>query len=163
MRHLNFVWIFFTGLAQISSAQQALTDSVHRLPIVEILDNRQPASNPGLYQLHFSSSSSGRSAQSLADVLSRNTASFLRQYSPGTLASPSIRGTGAAHTALVWNGLNLQSSMNGQLDLSLIPSLLFDQFSLQMGAGSASWGTGAIGGTIFFESDLPHGCLSARK
>ena len=158
MRHLNFVWIFFTGLAQISSAQQALTDSVHRLPIVEILDNRQPASNPGLYQLHFSSSSSGRSAQSLADVLSRNTASFIRQYSPGTLASPSIRGTGAAHTALVWNGLNLQSSMNGQLDLSLIPSLLFDQFSLQMGAGSASWGTGAIGGTIFLESDLsqPH-------
>lgn len=129
-----------------------MMDSVHKINLFEVSDNRLFTSNPGLHKTSFSNESLSKSAQSLADVLSRNTAVFVRQYSPGMLASPSIRGTGAAHTALVWNGLNLQSCMNGQLDLSLVPASLFNNFTLQTGAGSASWGTGAIGGIIFLQT-----------
>jgi len=134
------------------SAQKTMMDSVHQINQFEVSDNRLFSSNPGLHKTSFSNESVSKSAQSLADVLSRNTAVFVRQYSPGMLASPSIRGTGAAHTALVWDGLNLQSCMNGQLDLSLVPASLFDNFTLQSGAGSASWGTGAIGGIIFLQT-----------
>lgn len=152
MRQLLIIVFFFGCFAENLSAQKTMMDSVHQINPVEVSDNRLFSSNPGLHKTSFSNESVSKSAQSLADVLSRNTSVFVRQYSPGMLASPSIRGTGAAHTALVWNGLNLQSCMNGQLDLSLVPASLFDNFTLQEGAGSTSWGTGAIGGIIFLQA-----------
>ncbi|HOY47843.1 MAG TPA: TonB-dependent receptor [Flavobacteriales bacterium] len=153
MKNRIFTCIFFLLIGLRSIGQTAAKDSVHQLPAFQVQDNRIPSSNPGLQQSVFSTQQAGKNIQSLAELLSRNSASFIRQYSPGTLSSPSIRGTGAAHTALVWNGLNLQSSMNGQMDLSLVPAILFDHFSLQSGAGAASWGTGAIGGTIHLGSE----------
>ncbi len=153
-QQLVFLLILFSQV-HIAFAQKERKDTILLLRVVTIEDIRLPASNPGLDQENFRTQKNGKSAQSLAEILSRNSASFIRQYSPGTLASPSIRGTGAAHTALIWNGLNLQSAMNGQLDLSLIPAQLFDQFTLQKGASAASWGSGAIGGAITLNSDEP--------
>lgn len=155
MKYSILVCFLLLFQGQWSLAQTATSDSVKQLPHLIVQDNRVPEANPGLVQTTFSTQVSGRNVQSLAEIISRNSASFIRQYSPGTLSSPSIRGTGAAHTALVWNGLNLQSSMNGQLDLSLVPAILFDHFSLQSGAGAASWGTGAIGGTMHLASETP--------
>jgi iron complex outermembrane receptor protein len=152
MRQLLIIVFFFGCFVENLSAQKTMMDSVHQINPFEVSDNRLFSSNPGLHKTSFSNESVSKSAQSLADVLSRNTSVFVRKYSPGMLASPSIRGTGAAHTALVWNGLNLQSCMNGQLDLSLVPASLFDNFTLQTGAGSASWGTGAIGGIVFLQT-----------
>jgi vitamin B12 transporter len=133
-------------------AQQIVADSIS-LTAAEIVENRLPDSNPGLNQIQIRPTESSQSAYSLAELIGRSSAAFVKQYSPGSLASPSLRGTGAAHTALIWNGLNLQSSMNGQLDLSLIPGILFDEFRIQEGAGAASWGSGAIGGSIFLNSN----------
>jgi len=135
------------------------TDSVQLLKTVVVEDNRSPLQIPGLsVNTLAGGEKTTQSGFSLADLLSRNSASFIKQYSAGTLASPALRGTGSAHTALVWNGFNLQSGMNGQLDLNLIPAFLFDHFSVQQGANSASWGSGAIGGTIFLEN-APEGKL----
>jgi vitamin B12 transporter len=153
MKNRIITCLLFLLIGLGSNGQPAVKDSIHQLPVFQVQDNRIPSSNPGLQQSVFSTQQAGKNAQSLAELLSRNSASFIRQYSPGTLSSPSIRGTGAAHTALVWNGLNLQSSMNGQMDLSLVPAILFDHFSLQSGASAASWGTGAIGGTIHLGSE----------
>lgn len=94
---------------------------------------------------------------SLADLMQRNSTAFIRQYGPGMLASPGLRGTGSAHTALVWNGFNLQSSMNGQLDLSLIPAMLFSGFSVSEGASNTRWGSGAIGGVIALNQEMATG------
>lgn len=94
---------------------------------------------------------------SLADLMQRNSTAFIRQYGPGMLASPGLRGTGSAHTALVWNGFNLQSSMNGQLDLSLIPAMLFSGFSISEGASNTRWGSGAIGGVIALNQEMETG------
>jgi vitamin B12 transporter len=132
--------------------QIAVADSIV-LKSAVIIDNRHPESNPGLNQLILNPELTNQTAYSLGELMSRSSAAFVKQYSPGTLASPSLRGTGAAHTALIWNGLNLQSSMNGQIDLSLIPSILFDEFRIQEGAGASSWGSGAIGGSVFLQSN----------
>lgn len=94
---------------------------------------------------------------SLADLMQRHSTAFIRQYGPGMLASPGLRGTGSAHTALVWNGFNLQSSMNGQLDLSLIPAMLFSGFTVSEGASNTRWGSGAIGGVIALNQEMPIG------
>lgn len=132
--------------------------SIQVIEVIEIHDLRHPEQNPAL--LHQDISGNDRvssSGNSLADLLSRNSSVFVKQYSPGMLASASFRGTGAAHTALIWNGINLQSSMNGQTDLSLVPAMLFGSFTLQQGASPAAWGSGAIGGTLYLNQSTENG------
>jgi iron complex outermembrane receptor protein len=128
------------------------------IEVIEIHDLRHPEQNPALFHQHLSGNEQiSASGNSLAEVLSRNSSVFVKQYSPGMLASASFRGTGAAHTALIWNGFNLQSSMNGQTDLSLIPAMLFGSFTLQQGASTAAWGSGAIGGTLYLNQSTENG------
>ena len=116
----------------------------------EVCALRDDAPNPALLQLKLrGSDDAALSGLSLADILQRESAVFIKQYGPSMLATPSVRGTGAAHTALIWNGCNLQNGMNGQTDISLVPAFLFGSFTLQQGASSASWGSGAAGGALF--------------
>jgi iron complex outermembrane receptor protein len=91
-------------------------------------------------------------AQSLPDLLERETGVFVKSYGLGSSATTSIRGGSAGHTAVTWNGLPLQSPMLGQLDFSLMPMLFVDEVSLQRGGNTASWGSGAVGGTIGLET-----------
>ncbi|MFN5319285.1 MAG: TonB-dependent receptor, partial [Bacteroidia bacterium] len=119
----------------------------------EVCALRDVSPNPALLQLRMrGSDDAALSGLSLADVLQRESAVFIKQYGPSMLATPSVRGTGAAHTALVWNGCNLQNGMNGQTDISLVPAFLFGSFTLQQGASSASWGSGAAGGALFLNA-----------
>jgi iron complex outermembrane receptor protein len=121
-----------------------------QLAAVEVCALRDEKPNPALLQWKLrGSDDAALSGLSLADVLQRESAVFIKQYGPSMLATPSVRGTGAAHTALVWNGCNLQNGMNGQTDISLVPAFLFGSFTLQQGASSASWGSGAAGGALF--------------
>jgi len=145
-----FLQIIFMLFPIVLLAQKE-RDTLH-LKSFEVIANRAIGNNPGLdVQGIQGGDNATRASYSLGELLSRESSVFIKSYSPGMLASPSIRGTGAAHTAVIWNGLNLQSSMNGQLDLNLIPGALFDQFTLQKGAQSALWGSGSIGGTLFIE------------
>lgn len=129
-----------------------MKDSVHTIRPFEIYGIRNPEHNPGLLSVKINTSEAGNRPFSLAELMGRNSTAFIKQYGQGALASPSLRGTGAAHTALIWNGINLQSNMNGQQDLSLFPALLFDAFRIQEGSSNSAWGSGAIGGTVFLES-----------
>lgn len=86
--------------------------------------------------------------QSLSDLLAMHNGIYLKNYGPGNLASPSLRGTGANHTAVVWNGINLQNNMNGSIDFSLVPLSATDEINIQYGASSTLYGSGAIGGAI---------------
>jgi iron complex outermembrane receptor protein len=137
----------------VSGYVLAQNDSLFRhkqMATFEISALRDEKPNPAL--LHWSlrgSDDVALSGLSLADVLQRESAVFIKQYGPSMLATPSLRGTGAAHTALIWNGCNLQNGMNGQTDISLVPAFLFGSFTLQQGASSASWGSGAAGGALF--------------
>jgi vitamin B12 transporter len=88
----------------------------------------------------------------LSDILSQHTNIFFKTYGISSLSTPSFRGTSANHTAILWNGLNLQSSMNGQYDISLIPAFFLDRVNISYGGNSSLAGSGAIGGSINLES-----------
>lgn len=88
----------------------------------------------------------------LSSVLTEQSLVFVRSQGPGNLATTSIRGAGSQHTAVLWNGLNLNNSMNGLVDLSLIPNGLFDGIAVQYGSSTALWGSGALGGAIHIEN-----------
>ena len=91
-------------------------------------------------------------ANNIAELLTQHSTVFIKSYGLSSLATPTFRGTGASHTAILWNGVNLQSSMNGVFDLSLLPVQFTDEVVVQSGGSSALFGSGAIGGTIHLNS-----------
>ena len=84
----------------------------------------------------------------LSTILSQNSTIFIKSYGNGTLATSSFRGTTAQHTQVEWNGINLNSPMLGQVDLSHIPVSQFDGLEIYYGAAGISHTSGAFGGVI---------------
>lgn len=84
----------------------------------------------------------------LGDILSKESSLFIKSYGRGSLSTTSFRGGSANHTAILWNGFNISSAMNGQIDLSLIPINLASDLIIQYGGTSALWGSGAVSGAI---------------
>lgn len=84
----------------------------------------------------------------LTQVLQAQTPLYFKENGRGMVSSPSFRGTLASHTAVVWNGINVNSQTTGQTDFNLFTSNSFDGMIVKPGGGSIAYGTGAIGGTI---------------
>ncbi|MDK2978649.1 MAG: vitamin transporter [Bacteroidales bacterium] len=91
--------------------------------------------------------------QSLAELLAMHSQIFIKSYSNGGVTSPSTRGSGANHTAILWNGFNLQDPMNGMANLSHIPMSFIDEIAVQQGGSGALYGSGALGGAIHFNTN----------
>ncbi len=87
-------------------------------------------------------------ASSVADLLDARSAVFVKRYGPGGLASLSLRGTGAAQTLVLLDGHRIANPQLGQLDLSLLPTVLLERVEILHGAGSALYGTDGIGGVV---------------
>lgn len=90
--------------------------------------------------------------QNIADLLAYNSAMVFKNYGPGQLTTTSFRGTSASHTAVLWNGLNINSPTLGQTDFSTVPVAGFDQLSVQYGSAASIVGTDAVGGSILLNS-----------
>ena len=87
-------------------------------------------------------------ALSMADVLTFNTAIFIKQYGRATLSTVAFRGTAASHTQVMWNGMRINSPMLGMTDFSMIPSYFIDDASLLHGTSSVSETGGGLGGLV---------------
>ncbi|MDA3779529.1 MAG: TonB-dependent receptor, partial [Bacteroidales bacterium] len=92
------------------------------------------------------------SALSLGEILEDQNLLDVKSYGAGGLSTVSMRGSGSGHTAVLWNGFNLQNSMNGSVNLSLIPLSFVDNIQIQYGGSGALSGSGAIGGTIYLNN-----------
>jgi iron complex outermembrane receptor protein len=88
----------------------------------------------------------------LAELISENSPIFIKSYGMGGAASPSFRGTGATHTQIAWNSININHPMLGQADLSLIPAGLIDEIQIYYGGASMALTSGGIGGIINIKS-----------
>ncbi|MGD1840691.1 MAG: TonB-dependent receptor [Thermonemataceae bacterium] len=91
----------------------------------------------------------------LGNLLMEQTGVYVKQYGNGMLSSLSFRGTGAGHTAVLWNGININSPTLGESDFSLLPVAATDQVTLQYGSASSLFGSDAIGGSILLNSSTP--------
>ncbi|MDZ7898801.1 MAG: TonB-dependent receptor plug domain-containing protein [Arcicella sp.] len=90
--------------------------------------------------------------QTLADFLQFQSPVAFKSYGSGQLTSISFRGTSAVHTAVLWNGLNINSPMAGQTDFSTVPVLGFDEMAIQYGSAASCVGSDAVGGSILLSS-----------
>ncbi len=140
-----------------AQTKQSAIDSIE-LQTVEITQTRLQQFHTGQsVQTLDSTSLQYAVSQNLSDILEENSPLFVKTYGLGSLASASIRGAGSAHTAILWNGFNLQSSMNGLLDLALVPVSTTDNIQVQYGGSSALFGSGAIGGVIHLQNQANFG------
>ena len=87
-------------------------------------------------------------ALSMADVLAYNSSAFVKNYGRATLSTVSFRGTSPAHTAVTWNGMNINAPMMGMTDFSLIPAYFIDKASLLHGSSSVAATGGGLGGAV---------------
>ncbi|HLV15769.1 MAG TPA: TonB-dependent receptor [Xanthomarina sp.] len=95
-----------------------------------------------------------RSASSLTQLLNNNASIYFKENGLGMVSSPSFRGTTAQQTAVIWNGININSQFNGQTDFNTINIRSFDNVTVRSGGGSVLYGSGAIGGTVHLNNDL---------
>lgn len=89
----------------------------------------------------------------LTDRLLWESPLAVRANGAGTLATVSARGAGPSRSPVFWNGINLQSPMNGVVDLSLLPVWPGDRVELRYGGQSAALSSGAMGGSVLVSSD----------
>lgn len=76
----------------------------------------------------------------------------VRSYGVSGLGTVALRGGSSSHTAVVWNGINLQSPMNGGVNLSQLPVTLFNSISIQHGGSGTAYGSGAVSGIVVLEN-----------
>ncbi|HZX72945.1 MAG TPA: Plug domain-containing protein, partial [Cyclobacteriaceae bacterium] len=61
------------------------------------------------------------SSNHLGEVLSYQLPIYFRNYGNGMISGISMRGTTPQHTAVLWNGININSFSLGQADFSILP------------------------------------------
>ncbi len=91
--------------------------------------------------------------QTLDNVLTEQSSAAVRNYG-SSLSTVSLRGSSSSHTAILWNGINIQNSLSGTPDFTLYNSSAFNSVSVQLGGESALYGSGAIGGVIVLGSEV---------
>lgn len=90
--------------------------------------------------------------QNLGEILQQNAAIYIKTYGNGMLATPSLRGTTAAQTQVLWNGFSINSATLGQTDFSLVPVASAEQIAIETGGDLVA---PAIGGNITLRNTLP--------
>ena len=89
----------------------------------------------------------------VADALQARTPLYLKSYGPGQLASISLRGTAARHTAVLWQGFTINLPSLGEADFALLPLGANSRVAVQLGPAAALYGSGAIGGVVLLNSE----------
>ncbi len=141
-----FLIVFITSCSNCLSAQ---SDTTLLLPEIKLTETSLRNASTGSRTENWNSQTLEKNTISnISEILNRESGIFIKSYGVGSLATSSVRGGSAGHTALIWNGFSLQSPMLGLLDLSFLPTVFVDEMSLNYGGNSAPWGNGAIGGVI---------------
>ena len=121
------------------------------VPEVDLIENRLDLHKIGAEQLLIDSILTKNSI-SLSDLLRQNGPIFVKEY--GALSTAFFRGTPAAYTQLLWNGIPLNSLSTGIVDLGLFPTNIFSEIKLNSGGNSTLSGSGAIAGSIQLNNSL---------
>lgn len=91
---------------------------------------------------------------SLTSLLRYNSVIYFKENGNGMVSSPSFRGTTAQQTAVIWNGININSQLNGQTDFNTLTTRDFNSIVVRSGGGSVIYGSGAVGGTIHLNNQV---------
>ncbi|HQV36540.1 MAG TPA: TonB-dependent receptor plug domain-containing protein, partial [Flavobacterium sp.] len=129
-------------------------DSIIRLNEVIVSDSQLKNFSKSQTVTILNDSILNKNQGSLTSLLSTNSTIYFKENGAGMVSSASFRGTTAQQTAVIWNGININSQLNGQTDFNTINPTDFTNISIRPGGGSVIYGSGAIGGSIHLNSEL---------
>ena len=151
MRLLLLVYIL---LGCVYGYAQKPLDSIQRLDEVVLSDVKLKRFANGYKLIVLNDSVLKKNTTSLTDVLRFNSSIYFKENGYGMVSSPSFRGTNASQTGVIWNGININSILNGQVDFNIISSVNYDNVTIRNSGGSVQYGSGAIGGTVHLSNEL---------
>ena len=147
----KLISIVLVFCATVGYAQR---DSILKLDEVVVSDSRVKQYAEGYKVTVLQDSIIQRTNGFLTSLLAFNSNIYFKENGFGMVSSPAFRGTNASHTAVIWNGININSQLNGQVDFNTINPFNYNSISIRSGGGSVQYGSGAIGGSIHLNNDL---------
>ena len=146
-RLLTTLCLMLTSLLATAQESDWVRNGIH-IPEVAVFGNR-PIKEIGAQQTKFDTLALKENiALSMADVLTFNSAIFVKNYGRATLSTVAFRGTSPSHTQVSWNGMKINNPMLGMTDFSMIPSYFIDDASLLHGTSSVNETGGGLGGAV---------------
>ena len=129
-------------------AVSAQDDSINNLDEIVLKGNFSPSVNSGYEVKVIADSVLKESYESLGNLLQKQANFYFKQNGNGMVSSISLRGTSASQTGVYWNGISVNSALNGQTDFNTLQGNSFDELEIRKGGGSVLLGNGSIGGAI---------------
>ncbi|MBL7712535.1 MAG: TonB-dependent receptor [Chitinophagaceae bacterium] len=95
--------------------------------------------------------------QNLGQLLAQQMPVFIKSYGINSLATLNFRGSSAAQSQVLWNGVPLNNASLGMADVSLLQVQNFDRVQIAYGGSSALLGSGNVGAALVLDnhSDRP--------
>ncbi len=123
-------------------------DSINHLEEIVLKGSFSPVLNSGYHVEVIQDSILENENQSLGNLLQNQANLYFKQNGNGMVSSIALRGSNASQTGVYWNGISINSSLNGQTDFNTISANSFDEVEIRKGGGSVLLGSGAVGGAI---------------
>ncbi len=124
---LLFIFTFGTLYSQ--------NDSIHKLNEIILRGNFSPIVNSGYEVRVIPDSILKDNFESLGTLLQKQANFYFKQNGNGMVSSISLRGTSASQTGVYWNGIAINSALNGQTDFNTIQANSFDELEIRKGGG----------------------------
>ncbi|WP_299254417.1 TonB-dependent siderophore receptor [uncultured Lacinutrix sp.] len=147
--------LFLLGVVfSLSIVAQTKLDSVQKLEEVVLNDVKLSQNAAGFKVTVLNDSILSKNNSTFTNLLRFNSNIYFKENGYGMVSSPSFRGTNASQTAVIWNGISINSQLNGQTDFNTINTNNINQVVIRNGGGSVQYGSGAIGGSIHLDNTL---------
>jgi outer membrane receptor for ferrienterochelin and colicins len=120
---------------------------INPVSITASVNPRLATDNPYAIQVVSRKTIEKMAAQNVADVL-QNQSGVLLGQDPNLGASVQLQGLGGQNVKILINGVPMIGRLNGNIDVSQIPSENIERIEIVEGPMSVVYGTDAIGGVI---------------
>ena len=137
-----------------SASLCAQLDFIQYLNEIVLVDSKLEEFSEGYTLTKISDTLVSRNPVSLSDLLNFNSNIYIKENGYGMVASPSFRGTNASQTAVIWNGIPINSNLTGQTDFNTIATASLTNVIIRSGGGSSQYGSGAVGGSIHLNNTI---------
>ena len=139
----NCLLLICFGIFSIGFAQN---DDVERLDEILLFGRFSPIFQNGFSTQIISDSILVADQKTLTDVLRDEANFYFKEYGRGMVSAVALRGTTASQTAVYWNGIPINSSLNGQTEFNTLNTQSVDKIEIKKVGGSVLLGSGAVGG-----------------
>lgn len=151
--------LLFTGMMFNTSAQELKLKEVRiqqrKKRNFKLQDERLNSFNKGAKILTIDTALLQQyELQSLAQLLTQQVPVFVKSYGINSMATLNFRGSSAAQSQVLWNGIPLNSAAAGITDVSMLSVSNFESINIAYGGSAALLGSGNISAAVLLDNQF---------